>query len=60
MADNYLEKQYDDYDKRKTAHAVARNKLWQRRLRAYQEKLAQEKKAASAPRATDSEQAAGE
>lgn len=38
MADNYLEKQYDDYERHKAAREVARKKQWQRRLRAYQEK----------------------
>ena len=43
MADNFLEKQYDEYDRRKAAREAARKKQWQRRLRAYQERLAGEK-----------------
>lgn len=43
MADNFLEKQYDEYDRRKAAREAARKKQWLRRLRAYQERLAGEK-----------------
>lgn len=53
MADNFLEKQYDDYDRRKSERAAARNKQWQSRLRAYQEKIAHEKEAEAAHSRTD-------
>lgn len=49
MADNYLEKQYDDYERHKAAREVARKKQWQRRLRAYQEKIAREKNMSNTP-----------
>ncbi len=43
MADNYIEKQYDDYIARKAAQDHKARLAWQRKLKAYKEKLAQEK-----------------
>lgn len=40
MADNYLERQYDDYLARKAAAERARRLRWQKQLRAYKQRLA--------------------
>lgn len=42
MADNYLEKRYDEYVARKEAEQKARQRAWKKRLDAYRRKLAEE------------------
>lgn len=44
MADNFLEKQYADYQARKAAQANAKRLAWQKKMKAYKERLATEKK----------------
>ncbi len=46
MADNFLEKQYADYEARKAAQAQAKRKAWQKKMKAYKERLAAEQAAA--------------
>lgn len=53
MADNYLERQYDDYQRRKAAEQQARRVAWQKRLRQYKEKLRAERQAAVSVAAGD-------
>lgn len=43
MADNFLEKQYADYQARKAAQAQAKRKAWQKKMKEYQARLAAEK-----------------
>lgn len=43
MADNYIEKQYEEYLQRKAAKERSRRLAWQKQLKAYKEKLAREK-----------------
>lgn len=38
MADNYLEKRYDEYLERREAADKARRAAWKKRLKAYREK----------------------
>lgn len=45
MADNYIEKQYDEYLARKAAKENAKKAAFRRQLKAYKEKLAREKAA---------------
>ena len=45
MADNYLERQYEDYLALKAAKEKARKLAWQKQLRAYKARLAAEKAA---------------
>lgn len=45
MADNYLERQYEDYLAGKAAREKARRIKWQKQLKAYKEKLAAQKQA---------------
>lgn len=40
MADNFLERQHDDYLRRKAKAEAARRAAWQRRLKAYRASLA--------------------
>lgn len=40
MADNYLEKRYDEYQARREAERKARNRAWKKRLDAYRRQLA--------------------
>lgn len=47
MADNYLERQYEDYLAGKVAREKARRLKWQKQLKAYKEKIDAEKKAKS-------------
>lgn len=47
MADNYIEKQYDAYLARKAAKENAKKAAFRRQLKAYKERLAREKAAAS-------------
>ena len=42
LADNYLEKRYDEYVARKEAEQKARQRAWKKRLDAYRRKLAEE------------------
>lgn len=44
MADNFLEKQYADYEARKATQAQARRKAWQKKMKEYKARLAAEKK----------------
>lgn len=39
MADNYLEKRYDEYLERKTAAEKAKRKAWKKRMDAYRKRL---------------------
>lgn len=41
MADNYLEKRYDEYVARKEAEQKARQRAWKKRLDAYRRKLSE-------------------
>lgn len=43
MADNYLERQYDAFLAKKAAAAKAKKLAWQKQLKAYKAKLAEEK-----------------
>lgn len=43
MADNFLEKQYDEYLRQKAAKEAAKRVAWRKRLQAYKAKLSQEK-----------------
>lgn len=45
MADNYLEKKYEEYLERKAAAEKARKLAWKKRMDAYRKKLADEKNA---------------
>lgn len=47
MADNYLEKKYEEYLERKAAAEKARRLAWKKRMNAYRKKLADEKNAAA-------------
>lgn len=47
MADNYLEKKYEEYLARKAAAEKARRLAWKKRMDAYRKKLADEKNAAA-------------
>lgn len=47
MADNYLEKKYEEYLERKAAAEKARRLAWKKRMDAYRKKLADEKNAAA-------------
>ena len=44
MADNYLEKKYDEYLARKAAAEKARRLAWKKRLDAYRKKIGEENK----------------
>ncbi len=44
MADNYLEKRYDEYLERKAAAEKARRAAWKKQLDAYRKRLAEERK----------------
>lgn len=48
MADNYLERQYDDYLALKARKEAARKAAFRKQLKAYQLRLAREKAAAAA------------
>lgn len=39
MADNFLENQYNEYLKQKAAKERAKQKVWEKRLKAYQASL---------------------
>ncbi len=43
MADNFLEKQYADYEARKAAQAQAKRKAWQKKMKEYKARLAAER-----------------
>ena len=47
MADNYLEKKYEEYLERKAAAEKARRLAWKKRMDAYRKKLADENNAAA-------------
>lgn len=44
MADNYLEKRYNEYLERKAAAEKARRAAWKKQLDAYRKRLAEERK----------------
>ena len=44
MADNYLERQYEDYLAQKAAKEKAKKLAWQKQLRAYKARRAAEKR----------------
>jgi hypothetical protein len=44
MADNFLEKQYAEYQARQAALAQAKRKAWQKKMKEYQARLASQKK----------------
>ena len=44
MADNYLERRYDEYLERKAAAEKAKRTAWKKRLDAYRKRLAEERK----------------
>ncbi|MBR6757056.1 MAG: hypothetical protein IKM35_01055 [Bacteroidaceae bacterium] len=50
MADNFLEKQYAEYQARKAAQEQARRKAWQKKMKEYKSRLAAQKQ-----QSTDSE-----
>ena len=54
MADNYLERQYEDYLAQKAAKEKAKKLAWQNQLRAYKARLAAEKAAREASDAKSS------
>lgn len=41
MADNYLEKRYDEYLERKAAAEKAKRKAWKKRMDAYRKRLSE-------------------
>ena len=43
MADNFLEKQYAEYQARKAAQAQAKRKAWQKKMKEYQAQLVAQK-----------------
>ena len=43
MADNWLEKRFEEYNSGKTKEQKAKEVAWKRRMEAYKKKLAQEK-----------------
>lgn len=47
MADNYLEKKYEDLQARKAKEQRARQVAWKKRMDAYRRKLAESQKEAS-------------
>ena len=57
MADNYLERQYEDYLAQKAAKEKAQKLAWQKQLRAYKARLAAEKAAREASDAKSSSEA---
>ena len=56
MADNYLERQYDDYLALKARKEAARKAAFRKQLKAYQLRLAREKAATDAASKNDSNQ----
>ena len=56
MADNYLERQYDDYLALKARKEAARKAAFRKQLKAYQLRLAREKAAADAASKNESNQ----
>lgn len=40
MADNFLEKQYAEYEARKAMQAKAKRLAWQKKMKAYKEQMA--------------------
>ncbi len=44
MADNYLERRYDEYLERKAAAEKAKRTAWKKQLDAYRKRLAEERK----------------
>lgn len=40
MADNFIEKQYAEYQNRKATQAQAKRKAWQKKLKEYQARIA--------------------
>ena len=53
MADNYLEKKYDEYLARKAAAEKARRLAWKKRMDAYRKKLAEEAEKAGKDNVTE-------
>lgn len=53
MADNYLEKKYDEYLERKAAAEKARRLAWKKRMDAYRKKLAEEAEKADKDNVTE-------
>ena len=49
MADNYLERRYDEYLERRAAAEKAKRKAWKKRLDAYRKRLAEVKSTAVVP-----------
>lgn len=47
MADNFLEKQYADYEARKAAQAKAKRLAWQKKMKEYQARIAAQKASAA-------------
>ena len=43
MADNFLEKQYADYQARKAAQEEAKRKAWQKKIKEYNARIANQK-----------------
>lgn len=43
MADNFLEKQYADYQARKAAQEDAKRKAWQKKMKEYKARIANQK-----------------
>ena len=43
MADNFLEKQYADYQARKAAQEQAKRKAWQKKMKEYKARIANQK-----------------
>ena len=56
MADNYLEKKYEELQARKSKEQRLKQAAWKKRMEAYRKKLETEREAAKAAEAADLEQ----
>jgi guanylate kinase len=56
MADNYLEKKYEELQARKSKEHRLKQAAWKKRMEAYRKKLEAEREAAKAAEAADLEQ----
>ena len=56
MADNYLEKKYEELQARKSKEQRLKQAAWKKRMEAYRKKLEVEREAAKAAEAADLEQ----
>ena len=56
MADNYLEKKYEELQARKSKEQRLKQAAWKKRMEAYRKKLEAEREAAKVAEAADLEQ----